>query len=94
MPGGADGDDDVQVSLLLIARDQDQGESQESTCFCIRFSYPKLQQPLRFFIGSFVAKILCICNVSGRANYAAENDPLQELQGEWVQDFGATISRW
>lgn len=75
MPGGVD-DDDVQVSLLLMARDQDQGESQESTCFCIRFSYPKLQQPLRL-----------------RANYAAENDPLQELQGEWVQDSGATISR-
>lgn len=92
MPGGAD--DDVQVSLVVIARDQDQGESQESKCFCIRFSYPKLQQPLRLFIGSFVAKILCICNVSVRANYAAKNDPLQELQGEWVQDCGATISRW
>lgn len=95
MPGGADDDDDdLQVSLPL-ARDQSQGESQES----LRVSISG------FILTSAIAlvyRLACEQNSlhlqcsreTVRATCPAGNDSLQELLGERVQAFGATICQW
>ena len=95
MPGGAD-DDDLQVSLPL-ARDQSQGESQESLRVSISDFIPEITTAIalvyRLVCGQNSLHLQC-SRETVRATCPAGIDSLQELLGEWVQAFGATICQW
>ena len=97
MPGGADDDDDdLQVSLLL-ARDQCQGESQESLRVSIFDFIPEITTAnalVYWFVCGQNSLHLQCSRETVRTTCPAGNDSLQELLGEWVQAFGATICQW